>query len=297
MLINIENIHIQPVKTLSANDVVTDILRLDLIHPVISGNKWFKLQYYLKEALAMKCNRLVSFGGAYSNYIVALALAGQKAGIPTTGFIRGDAPTNLSHTLKEAMSYGMELQFVSRADYRLKDFIQNSYHQPGWYWIPEGGYGVLGAKGAAEILDIHDTSIYSHIICATGTGTMMAGLIQGALPTQQILGISVLKNHLSIFQEIQALINKQTTKLPSFQCMHGYDWGGYGKHQPALLSFMQDFWKQEQIPTDFVYTAKMIYAIKDLIQKNHFEPGSRLLLIHSGGLQGNRSLPSEILPF
>lgn len=297
MLINIENIHIQSVKTLSFNDVDTDILRLDLIHPVISGNKWFKLQYYLSEAISMKCSRLVSFGGAYSNHIVALALAGQQAGIPTTGLIRGDAHTDLSPTLKEAIGYGMELQFVDRSDYRFKDQIKASHHQPGWYWIPEGGYGVLGAEGAANILRILDTSKYTHIICATGTGTMMAGLILGAQPSQQIMGISVLKNHFSIAEEIQTLINNPKFNFSSWRCIHGYDWGGYGKHQPDLLSFMQDFWNQEKIPTDFVYTAKMIYATKDLIQKNYFAPGSKLLLVHSGGLQGNRSLPPQILPF
>lgn len=297
MLINIENIHIQSVKTLSFNDVETDILRLDLIHPVISGNKWFKLKYYLDEAIRNKASRLVSFGGAYSNHIVALALAGQQAGIPTTGFIRGDAFTDLSPTLQEAVSYGMELRFINRSDYRFKDQLQASYHQSGWYWIPEGGYGSLGAKGAADILRIHDTSSYTHIICATGTGTMMAGLIRGAESTQQIMGISVLKNHLSIKQEIQALLEDQSNSLTSFECIHRYDWGGYAKHQPELLKFMKDFWDQEKISTDFVYTAKMIYAAKDLIQKDYFDPGSKLLLIHSGGLQGNRSLPANTLPF
>lgn len=297
MLINIENIHIQSVKTLSFNDVETDLLRLDLIHPVISGNKWFKLKYYLDEAIRMKASRLVSFGGAYSNHIVALAFTGQQAGILTTGLIRGDRSTDLSPTLQEAMSYGMDIQFINRTDYRFKDQLQKFYHQPGWYWIPEGGHGLLGAKGATDILRLHHTSSYTHIICATGTGTMMAGLIRGAESTQQIIGISVLKNHLSIFKEIHELLPEQQNSLATFQCIHGYDWGGYAKHQPELLKFMQDFWHLEKIPSDFVYTGKMIYAAKDLIQKDYFEPGSKLLLIHSGGLQGNRSLPSDILPF
>lgn len=297
MLINIQNIHIQSVKTLTNQDVHTDILRLDLIHPVISGNKWFKLQYYLDEAITAKATKLASFGGAYSNHIVALALAGKEAGIPTVGFIRGDADTALSPTLKEAISYGMELQFVNRTDYRDKQQIQDAYHQSGWYWIPEGGYGLLGAKGAADILHIQDTSSYTHIICATGTGTMMAGLKIGAKPSQEIIGISVLKNHFSITEEIEQLISQVPEKKSSFQCLHGYDWGGYAKHPPELLSFMQQFWLAEKIPTDFVYTAKMIYAVHDLIQKGFFTSGSRLLLIHSGGLQGNRSLPPQFLPF
>ncbi len=297
MLINIQNIHIQSVKTLSNQDVHTDILRLDLIHPVISGNKWFKLKYYLDEALTTNANKLASFGGAYSNHIVALALAGKEAGIPTIGFIRGDGDTALSPTLKEAVSYGMELQFVNRTDYRDKQQIQDAYHQSGWYWIPEGGYGLLGAKGAADILNIQDTSNYTHIICAVGTGTMMAGLQMSANPSQEIIGISVLKNHFSITKEIEQIIMLSPKKNSDFQCLHGYDWGGYAKHPPELLSFMQQFWLAEKIPTDFVYTAKMLYAVHDLIQKEFFTSGSRLLLIHSGGLQGNRSLPPHILPF
>ncbi len=297
MLINIQNIHIQSVKSLSHQDIQTDILRLDQIHPVISGNKWFKLKYYLDEALTSNANKLASFGGAYSNHIVALALAGKEAGIPTIGFIRGDGDTSLSPTLKEAVSYGMELQFVNRTDYRAKKQIQDSFHQSGWYWIPEGGYGLLGAKGAADILLLHNTGDYSHILCAVGTGTMMSGMLIGAKPSQEIIGISVLKNHFSITKEIEQLIELSTEKKPAFQCLHGYDWGGYAKHTPELLSFMHRFWLAEKIPTDFVYTAKLIYAVQDLIQKNFFPVGSRLLLIHSGGLQGNRSLPSHILPF
>lgn len=297
MLINIQNIHIQSVKTLSNQDVHTDILRLDLVHPVISGNKWFKLQYYLNEAVTAKANKLASFGGTYSNHIVALALAGKEAGIPTIGFIRGEGNTGLSPTLTEAVSYGMELQFINRTDYRNKQQIQDSYHQSGWYWIPEGGYGLLGAKGAADILNIMDTSSYTHIICAVGTGTMMAGLNMSTKPSQEIIGISVLKNHFSITEEIEQIISQVPEKKPSFQCLHGYDWGGYAKHPSELLSFMQQFWLAEKLPTDFVYTAKMIYAVNDLIEKRFFTSGSRLLLIHSGGLQGNRSLPPDILPF
>ena len=297
MLINIQNIHIQSVKTLSNQDVHTDILRLDLIHPVISGNKWFKLKYYLDEAITAKACKLASFGGAYSNHIIALALTGKEAGIPTIGFIRGDADTALSPTLKEAVSYGMELQFINRSDYRHRQQIQDSYHQSGWYWIPEGGYGLLGAKGAADILNIQDTSSYTHIICALGTGTMMAGLNMSAEPSQEIIGISVLSNHFSIKEEIEQIISQMPEKKSNFQCLHGYDWGGYAKHPAELLSFMQQFWWAEKIPTDFVYTAKMIYAVHDLIEKRFFTSGSRLLLIHSGGLQGNRSLSPQILPF
>lgn len=297
MLINIENIHIQSVKTLSVKGVQTDILRLDLIHPVISGNKWFKLKYYLEEAVTNKATMLASFGGAYSNHIVAMAYAGNKNGIPTIGFVRGDESTSLSPTLEEAKSYGMQLIFINRTDYRNKKNIQSQYHQEHWYWIPEGGYGITGAKGAADILQVENTRPYTHIICATGTGTMMAGLVLGAHAEQNIIGISVLKNYTNIIDEVNALIPNSPSTTPSFFCLHGYDFGGYAKHTPQLIQFMQNCWETENLPTDFVYTAKMIYAVQDLIKKQFFAVGSRLLLIHSGGLQGNRSLPSHILPF
>lgn len=295
MLINIQNIHIQSLPGLSAHGIQTDILRLDLVHPVVSGNKWFKLKYYLEEARAQDAACLVSFGGAYSNHIVALAYAAHMNGCSSKGFIRGDEGTALSSTLQEASSYGMELVFIDRNRYRDKDAIIQAYHQPGYYWIPEGGYGILGAKGAADILSVADVSSYSHIVCATGTGTMMAGLLLAAQPHQKITGISVLKNHLSVADEIRTLIGESART--DFECIHGYDFGGYAKHPEPLLSFMRELWNKEQLPTDIVYTAKLCYAVKELVVKQHFPVNSKLLLIHSGGLQGNRSLPPGSLPF
>jgi 1-aminocyclopropane-1-carboxylate deaminase len=295
MLINIQNIHIQPLPGLSAANIQTDILRLDLVHPIVSGNKWFKLKYYLEEAKAKGAGCVASFGGAYSNHIVALAYAAKMNGFTSKGFIRGDEETTLSSTLQEAKSYGMELVFIDRNEYRDKATLIKQYHQPHYYWIPEGGYGILGAKGAADILSVADSSSYSHILCATGTGTMMSGLILAAQPHQKIIGISVLKNHVSIAEEIKALTGHTTTAR--FECIHGYDFGGYAKHPESLLTFMYELWNKEQLPTDIVYTAKLCYAVKELISKQFFPANSKLLLIHSGGLQGNRSLAEGSLPF
>lgn len=295
MLINIQNIHIQSLPGLSANGIQTDILRLDLVHPVVSGNKWFKLKYYVDEARNQGTSCLASFGGAYSNHIVALAYAAQSNGFASKGFIRGDEEITLSSTLQEASSYGMELVFIDRNRYRDKNAIIQAYHQPGYYWIPEGGYGYLGAKGAADILSVADCSAYSHILCATGTGTMMAGLILAAQPHQKIIGISVLKNHLSLVDEIKALIGEPAGT--DFECIHGYDFGGYAKHPEPLLAFMRALWMQDQLPTDIVYTSKLCYAVKELMAKKHFPVNSKLLLIHSSGLQGNRSLAPGSLPF
>lgn len=295
MLINIQNIHIQSLQSLSADYIQTDILRLDLIHPVISGNKWFKLKYYLEDAIQQNATCLVSFGGAYSNHIVALAFVAQMNGFASKGFIRGDENMPLSSTLLEAKSYGMELIFIDRNQYRNKDFIMQEYNLPGWYWIPEGGYGILGAKGAADILSVSDCISYSHILCATGTGTMISGLIMAAQPQQTIIGISVLKNHASITEEITQLLPYSSNT--GFDCVHGYHFGGYAKHTDKLLSFMREIWHTDHLPTDIVYTSKLCYAVRDLIQKQYFPDNSKLLLIHSGGLQGNRSLPDKTLPF
>lgn len=295
MLINIQNIHIQSLPGLSGNGIQTDILRLDLVHPVISGNKWFKLKYYMEEARTKDASCLASFGGAYSNHIVALAYAAQMNGFSSIGFIRGDEGTALSSTLQEAKSYGMALVFIGRNEYRDKATIIKQYHQPHYYWIPEGGYGISGAKGAADILSVADCSAYTHILCATGTGTMMSGLILAAQSHQKIIGISVLKNHISLADEIKVLIGQPVGT--DFECIHGYDFGGYAKHPENLLSFMRELWTTDQLPTDIVYTAKLCYAAKDMIAKKHFPVNSKLLLIHSGGLQGNRSLPPGSLPF
>lgn len=295
MLINIENIYIHPVKSLSDTQVQTNILRLDLIHPVISGNKWFKLKYYLEEAKKKHAVCLASFGGAYSNHIVALACAAKEKGFKSMGFIRGDESTPLSATLLQAQAYGMQFIFVDREAYRDKDAITQQYHQPGWYWIPEGGYGTLGAKGAADILKTADSSAYTHIFCATGTGTMMSGLILSAQPHQKIIGISVLKNHLSLEEEIKTLLTEVV--YASFECVHGYHFGGYAKHPESLLTFMRELWQHDALPTDIVYTAKLCYAVKDLIAQKQFPVNSKLLLIHSGGLQGNRSLAQGSLPY
>jgi len=295
MLINIQNIHIQPLPGLSGDTIQTDILRLDLVHPIVSGNKWFKLKYYLEEAREQGAECLVSFGGAYSNHIVALAYAAKMKGFASKGFIRGDESTALSPTLLEAKSYGMDFIFIDRNAYRNKETIIQTHDQSGWYWIPEGGYGVAGAKGAADILSVADCSSYSHIICATGTGTMMGGLIMAAQAHQKVIGISVLKNHLSIVEEIKQLLQGPTAA--DVECVHGYDFGGYAKHPAALLAFMHALWNTDQLPTDIVYTAKLCYAVKDLIAKQYFPSNSKLLLIHSGGLQGNRSLDPGSLPF
>ncbi len=214
-----------------------DILRLDLVHPVISGNKWFKLRYHLSSAAESNCSTILTMGGAYSNHLVATAYAARKAGFKSIGIVRGEMPAVLSPALAEAAGYGMAFFFVSRQAYKNPDALVARFADPSVYWIPEGGRGAKGVQGAATILQATDTSSFTHIICAVGTGTMLAGLLSAALPAQQVIGISVLKNHLSLEDEVRAMLPPEK-ETRSFHILHDYHFGGYAKHPPALLQFM-----------------------------------------------------------
>ena len=291
-------IHIQqlPVSTcFNQNKISLNVLRLDELHPVVSGNKYFKLKLYLQQAVSTKVNGIGTFGGAYSNHIVACAFACMEAGIPCTGIIRGEKPKSYNATLQDAKKYGMNLHFVSRQDYKEKEKLKNTFGD--LYWIEEGGYGILGASGIAEVYKyIRDAGNYNFIICAVGTGTMMAGLIINAEDHQQVLGIPVMKNNFSLEEKIQALLPEKN-KMQQALLLHDFHFGGYAKCTPALIDFMNSIWKEYALPLDFVYTAKVFYAIDSLMKTNYFPQDSNILFIHSGGLQGNRSLPENTLQF
>ncbi len=293
---NINTIYIQDIHKICDNILNINILRADLLDPVVSGNKWFKLQFYVRDALDAGKTTLATFGGAYSNHIVATSKYGATVGLQTVGFIRGEKPTTLSPTLTDAIQNGMTLHFVSRTDFEQKEKIIVDNEHPNWAWIPEGGYGVTGADGAKSMLSIKDTSSYDTIVCAVGTGTMMAGLIKAAAPHQKIIGISVLKNNISIEVDIKALLTVEESKK-NFEIIHGYHFGGYAKHTPTLIRFMNDCYTNMEVPLDFVYTAKLMYGVKDLASKGKFEPHANILVIHSGGLQGNRSFKKGTLHY
>jgi 1-aminocyclopropane-1-carboxylate deaminase len=285
---NINNIYIQDISKFFNNILNISILRADLIDPVVSGNKWFKLQLYVRDAIAAGKTTLATFGGPYSNHIVATSTYGASMGLETVGFIRGEKPVALSPTLTGAMENGMTLHFVSREDFEQTEKILSHNQDPSWAWIPEGGYGITGAEGVKSMLTIKDTAPFDTIICAVGTGTMMAGLIKAAAPHQQVIGLSVLKNNISIDEEIKALLTPEESKK-NFEINHDYHFGGYAKHTPALIDFMNDCYKKMELPLDFVYTAKLVYGVEDLATNGKFDPTSKILIIHSGGLQGNRS--------
>lgn len=271
-----------------------DILRLDQIHPLVSGNKWFKLRYYLEEARQQQKKKLVTFGGAWSNHILATAAACEMQSIPCAGIIRGEAPAQPSPILQAAAAMGMELYYTDRVSFA-REAIPPALNHPDHYVVAAGGRGAAGVRGAGTMLDhCNNLSPYTHICCAVGTGTMMAGLINRCLPGQTVIGISVMKNNHSLESEIQAFLLKEH---PVYHLLHSYHFGGYAKQNEELFGFMNNWYRQTGIPTDFVYTGKLCYAVSDLCQQGFFPEKSHLLIIHSGGLSGNASLEKGTLIF
>lgn len=307
--ITLDPITIDSITSFSRPSIECSILRLDKLHPIVSGNKWFKLRYYIEEAIAHKASTIASFGGPYSNHLVALAYAAKQNNLKSIGYVRASKEDTLTPSLQEALAYGMQLEFMGRTHFQeIKNEIlktnqhrsinlsntnnNTDYKKGAIYFIDEGGYGLMGAKGAATILNTqskdYNTKDYTTIIAAVGTGTMLAGLINAAEAHQHIIGIPVLKNENTIEDEIKSLlINKNTP----FSLLHSYHLGGYAKTNPALFAFMNQLWTLEKIPTDIVYTGKLLLAVDSLLKENYFKEESKILVIHSGGLQGNRSLP------
>jgi len=279
----------QPPKT--KNKV--DILRIDTIHPIISGNKFFKLNLQISEAIKQGYKCIATFGGYYSNHIVATACACKEIGLVSIGIIRGEEPTSLNNTLSEAKRQGMQLHFVSREAFNDKELIKKAVREKSIYWINEGGYSRLGAEGIKGIYEWIDDS-YTDIVCAVGTGTMMAGLIAGAKAHQKITGICVLKGYEAVIDDIEALL-LDTERKNNYQVLHGYHLGGYAKHSNSQIEWMNEFYKKANVPTDIVYTSKLCMAVEDLLQKGYFKEDSKILIIHSGGLQGNHSLKEGTL--
>jgi len=260
------------------------IKRDDLIHPVISGNKWRKLKYILKKAVSKNKDHLVTFGGAYSNHLLATAAAAAKFGFKSTGIVRGEPVNN--DTLFLCSLHGMELIFTDRESYRDKQTLFNKYFNdtPNAFFIDEGGASAEGAKGCSELVSELDQT-YDHIFCACGTGTTAAGIINGLTGyrlTTQFHAVPVLKNGGFIKEEIDQFL----TKPASYQLHTDYHFGGYGKTDTLLISFIKQFVADTGILVEPIYTGKMLYAIFDLAAKNYFKPGEKILAIHSGGIWG-----------
>ncbi|HUX84175.1 MAG TPA: pyridoxal-phosphate dependent enzyme [Chitinophagaceae bacterium] len=296
------------VPELTGKKISLDVLRLDLLHPLLSGNKWFKLRYWIQEARLLGKEILLSFGGAYSNHLVALAVAGKIEGLQTVGVVRGERTGPLPSTLSRAENYGMILRFVSRTGFSqsLEEPHQWLRDYPDAFIIPQGGWGPPGARGAAGILDPQswpglpgmamDFGGYSHIAVAAGTGTTAAGLLNGSEPDQTIVAFPVMKHENRLLDPIRTLV-PDPMKFGRLRLFSGYAFGGFAVRSPDLLAFMNWFHSEYRIPTDFVYTGKLFFGLLNQIRRGSFPPGSRILAIHTGGLQGNHSLPPGSLTF
>lgn len=296
-ILHFEKVFTQPVEAawLEENKARLSVLRLDQLHDIVSGNKWFKLKNYLEDAKRKRYDSIATFGGAFSNHIIATAFACDKENFKSLGIIRGEEPPVLSHTLQTAKQYGMQLEFVNKAMYRNMEIIKRKFKDV--YWVDEGGYGSLGVLGAKEILPLAvDWFEYTHIICAVGTGTMMAGIIKASNPQQRVTGISVMKENYSLDEKLGALLTGED-ESKEWNIQHDFHFGGYAKHPPELINYMNEVWHQHKIPTDIVYTSKAFYATQQLISDHTIPQGSKVLMIHSGGLQGNFSLPEKTLDF
>ncbi|MEC9209603.1 MAG: pyridoxal-phosphate dependent enzyme [Bacteroidota bacterium] len=267
------------------------IKRLDKVHPFVSGNKWFKLRYNLIEAKKLGYKTLLTFGGAYSNHIVATAFAAKENGFQSIGIIRGEQHLPLNPTLYFAKENGMELHYVNRSDYRLKGtakFLEKLNSQFGYcYFLPEGGTNELAIKGAEEILGANDTQDY--VCCAIGTGGTIAGIINSSNDKQTIIGFPSIKGFSKLAKDIKSCVAKE-----NYQFINTYTGGGYAKVTQELVKFINDFYLLHNIPLDAIYTGKMMMGVLDLVSKDYFPKGSTILTLHTGGLQGNKGISERL---
>ena len=273
------------------------VLRLDQIHPQMGGNKFFKLKYNLQEAQKLDFDTLLTFGGAYSNHIYATAAAGKHYGFKTIGVIRGEEHLPLNNTLEFAKASGMHLHYISREQYRLKnnqEFINQLKNQFGeFYLIPEGGSNSLAVKGCAEIVT-HIAEDWDYICTPCGTGGTLAGLIMSLKSNQRALGFSALKGGAFLNEEVNALLKGYLSdnqllgfKSKDWEIFTDYHFGGYAKKKPELLAFIKSFQQNHQILLEWIYSGKMFYGIYDLIQKDYFPKGSKIIALHTGGVRAN----------
>ena len=282
------------------NQITLHIKREDLIHPFVSGNKFRKLKYNLLQAKAEGKTKIITFGGAFSNHIAAVAYAGKEHNIETIGIIRGEelsSKISENPTLTFAQNCGMKFDFITRDEYRFKDsltFIERLKEKYGtFYLVPEGGTNALAIKGCEEILTSED-SIFTHICCSVGTSGTISGIINSAKSNQKIIGFPALKGSF-LSDDIRNFVTNSNWELQS-----DYHFGGYAKINEELIRFINAFREKTSVPLDPVYTGKMMFGILDLINKGYFPVGSKILAIHTGGLQGiegmNCKLKNKNLP-
>jgi 1-aminocyclopropane-1-carboxylate deaminase/D-cysteine desulfhydrase-like pyridoxal-dependent ACC family enzyme len=272
----------------SSKEVNLYMLRTDLNHPHISGNKLYKLKYNLQAACRANKSILLTFGGAFSNHIAAVAAAGKTYGFKTIGIIRGEQYETLNPTLQFATDQGMQLEYVSRELYRQKEellrYVKHKYGETVFV-IPEGGSNELGILGCKEIVN-HIPVSFDHIACPCGTGTTLTGIILSLKSVQQALGFQILKAPRYIHQEVNRHLELSGQSKTNWCVFDNYHFDGYAKIKAELSAFIEKFERKHRIPLDPIYTGKMMFGLYDLIEQGHFKKGETIIAVHTGGLQG-----------
>ncbi len=275
------------------------LARLDLLPYPASGNKWFKLKYNLLEAERLGIKQLITFGGAYSNHLYATAEAANYFGFQSIGIVRGEEHLPLNDTLQHCLNKGMQLFYLSREEYRHKtdvDFMQRWMHDqkiPDGYLIPEGGSNAFAVKGVRELIDLlpSDTDI---LATACGTGGTMAGLIAGIKFHQEVWGVAALKGADFLANDIQSFLTEyKDLSTKKWKLLLDYHGGGYAKLPNELLSFVRQFKNEQGITLDPTYTCKLLFGLFDLAHKDLLPKNKKIMVLHSGGLQGWGGLPEK----
>lgn len=292
-------------SALSQYNVRILVKRDDLIHPVISGNKWRKLKYNLMVARRQRCDTILTFGGPFSNHLHAVAAAGRVCGFNTIGVVRGAAMVEDSPTLTDARRYGMRLYFVDRATYRKKDteplLAQLRQRFGRFFLLPEGGSNTLALAGCGELAqEIVDQvgEPPAAVLTACGSGATLAGLAANLPAQTQAIGVSVLKGERFMAEAVERLLREAAVPAASpWRVLTEYHHGGYAKVSPELAEFVSRFGNETGIPIEPVYTGKMFYALYDLVRRGHFPSGSTVVAVHTGGLQGLRGMTQKLASF
>ena len=274
------------------NNIELLVARFDLIHLEISGNKLFKLWYFLQESLQANRKPILTFGGPFSNHLLAAAVACKGLGIPITAILKGDKEPQ-SHTLERCRALGMQFEFVPGHLYR--EISQDtSFSRPGTIVIPEGGFNPAGARGAALMMNYINPLNPDLVVTAAGTATTLAGIVLGKLPETKIATVPAIKNMQDISSRVALLTSN---KHEEFEVWNDHHFGGYAKWNGELISFMNAFYESTGIPTDIIYTGKLFYSLEKQIAAGAIAEGTKIVVIHSGGLQGNFSLPKAVLSY
>lgn len=299
-LFEINEVDLEEVKFpgISATDFKVFVLRIDKLHREISGNKWFKLKYNLIEAEKLNHKTLLTFGGAYSNHIYAVASAGKEFGFDTIGIIRGEEYFPLNPTLQFAADSGMKLFYLSRAEYKnrndnaFQEKLKIKFDNP--YMIPEGGTNQLALMGTEEIVN-HIKTNFDYICTACGTGGTIAGIISSLKGEKKILGFPALKGGEFLENDIRELVTERSSQsYNNWKLITEYHFGGYAKIDISLINFINEFESINNFKLDYIYTSKMFYGIKELLKREYFSKGIKIVLLHTGGIQGNKGMISKV---